>query len=208
MRFVPAIAWLKNLHHNQIRDRMVNVMRLAGLMVLLAVSSAHAGGWNTYTDPAGRWSIQYPDGWRVDTSHSYTALGPGKEIRGVAFVVPDSFTKGTNLGDDSYLAVETLPSAEDCTASAFLDDAIDPPHARAGSNGITWSVQDGSDAGAGNIYEETAWAATGSKPCIALRAFAHSANIGNFDPGTVKEFDRRAFNGILDRMRASFRLLH
>ena len=181
---------------------------LGVVALTLIATAAQAGGWHDYRDPQGRWSISYPEGWHVDTNHVYSALGPGKEIRGVAFIVPENFTKGTNLGDDSYLAVETLPSAAACTASAFLDDAIDQPRTIAGKHGITWSVQDGSDAGAGNIYEETVQAAVGSKPCIATRAFAHSANIGNFDPGTVKAFDRRAFNIIMDRMRHSFRLLH
>ncbi|MGN6514762.1 MAG: hypothetical protein ACTHLR_02860 [Rhizomicrobium sp.] len=179
-----------------------------GIVALAAVTTAaDAKGWHTYRDPQGGWSISYPNGWRVDANHIYSALGPGKEIHGVAFVVPRSFVKGTNLGDDSYLAVETLPSAAACRASEFLDDTIDQPRLVAGSNGITWSVQDGADAGAGNVYEETVQAAIGSKPCIATRAWAHSANIANFDPGTVKAFDRRAFNSIMDRMRHSFRIL-
>lgn len=178
-----------------------------GIAVLtLTAAAAQAAGWHTYRDPQAGWSISYPDGWRVDTSYTYSALGPGKEIHGVAFVVPESFTKGTNLGDDSYLAVETLPSAGACTASEFLDDAIDRTRTVAGRHGITWSVQDGADAGAGNIYDETVQAAVGSKPCIATRAWAHSANIGNFDTGTVKAFDKRAFNIIMDRMRHSFRM--
>ena len=122
-------------------------------------------------------------------------------------MVPKNFTAGTNLSDSSYLAVEILPSATQCSAAAFLDDAIDKPRMVTGAHGITWSVQDGSDAGAGNIYEETVQAVIGARPCIATRAFAHSTNIGNYDPGTVKPFDRAAFNATIDRMRRSFRLL-
>lgn len=183
------------------------IVSVAVLAAMTGASAALASGWRTYTDPEGRWSIQYPAGWRVDTAHVYSALGPGKEIHGVAFVVPENFTRGTNLRDDSYLAIETLPAAQNCAPGEFLDNAIDRPRTKFGNNGIAWSIQDGADAGAGNFYEETVQAAVGSKPCIATRAFAHSTNVANYDPGTVKAFDRRAFNIIMDRMRSSFRFL-
>ncbi|HSC60887.1 MAG TPA: hypothetical protein VLC29_06615, partial [Rhizomicrobium sp.] len=96
---------------------------------------------------------------------------------------------------------------KDCAAAPFLDDAIDQPRIKSNGHGIQWSVLDGADQGAGNIYEETVQAAIGTDPCIATRAFAHSTNIGNYDPGTVKAFNRAAFNRTIDKMRASFRLL-
>jgi hypothetical protein len=180
---------------------------LAGAMFVLASSAAQASGWHVYRDKQTGFSISYPDGWRVDGDHVYSALGPGKEIHGVAFKVRKNFTTGTNLSDDSYLAVEILPGVKQCSAGLFLDDAIDKPRIKSGNNGLQWEVLDGADQGAGNIYEETVQAVAGSQPCIATRAFAHSSNIGNYDPGTVKAFNRAAFNRTIDRMRRSFRLL-
>ncbi|HEY8950011.1 MAG TPA: hypothetical protein VIM56_14090 [Rhizomicrobium sp.] len=171
-----------------------------------ASCNAQASGWHTYRDPNGLFSVAYPPGWSVDTSHTYTALGPGKEIHGVAFKVNPDFTKGTNLSTDSYFAVEVLPGAAQCTPDLFLDDAVDKVRTKPGRHGITWLVLDGADAGAGNIYDETVQAAADSKPCIATRAFAHSTNVGNYDPGTVKAFNAAAFNRTIDRMRASLRL--
>ena len=104
-------------------------------------------------------------------------------------------------------AVEVLPGVTPCTAEPFLDDAIDKPRIKSNNNGIQWSVLDGADQGAGNSYEETVQAAIGSQPCIATRAFVHSTNIGNYDPGTVKPFNRAKLNAIIDRMRHSFRFL-
>lgn len=176
------------------------------LAMLAASPGALADGWHTYRDTKLGFSISYPDGWRVDPGHAYGTLGPGKEIHGVAFIVSPKFTAGTNLSDDSYLAVEVLPDAKTCTAASFLDDAIDQPRIKKSANGMSWSVQDGADQGAGNIYEETVQAAIGTQPCLATRAFAHSTNIGNYDPGTVRAFNRAAFNRIIDRMRESFRI--
>ncbi|HSM96824.1 MAG TPA: hypothetical protein VLT91_12320 [Rhizomicrobium sp.] len=177
-----------------------------GALLTVAQSACATGAWHTYRDTKLGFSISYPDGWRLDPDHVYGALGPGKEIHGVAFVVDPKFTAGTNLSDDSYLAVEVLPDARTCTASLFLDDAIDKPRVKTSASGMTWSVQDGVDQGAGNAYDETVQAAIGTQPCLATRAMAHSTNIGNYDPGTVREFNRAAFNRTIDRMRESFRI--
>jgi hypothetical protein len=186
--------------------QMLRQLYLAAAAMALACGSAQASGWNTYRDPNGLFSLAYPPGWTVDARHTYTALGPGKDIHGVAFKVNPAFTTGTNLSPDSYFAVEVLPGAKQCTPDLFLDDAIDKMRTKQGNHGITWLVLDSADAGAGNSYEETVQAAAGSQPCIATRAFAHSTNVGNYDPGTVREFNRAAFNRTIDRMRDSVRL--
>ncbi|HEY5338095.1 MAG TPA: hypothetical protein VIJ85_07835, partial [Rhizomicrobium sp.] len=90
-------------------------------MTAMFTGVADASGWPVYRDAKAGYAISYPPGWLVDTTHDYQALGPGKDIRGTAFLVsPES---GTNLSSDSYLAVEILPGATSCTADQFLDDA-------------------------------------------------------------------------------------
>ena len=168
--------------------------------------SATANGWPRYRDPHGNFSISYPPGWKIDAKHDHQALGPDKDIYGVAFTVAPERAAGTNLSDDSYLAIETLPNAPRCVASLFLDNAAGPEMPENGKTGIAWSVARGADAGAGNFYDETVYAALGSKPCIAIRYFVHSTNIGNYDPGTVKAFDEKALTATFDEMRNSFRL--
>jgi len=183
----------------------MRALRFAIPLLLLA-SAAQANGWQFYRDPAGLFSLAYPSGWILDTHHVYDALGPGKAIRGVAFKVDPAFAKGTNLSSDSYFALEVMPGPGPCRPDRFMDDAIDKIRSRQGHHGITWLVLDGADAGAGNVYEQTVQTAEGARPCIATRAFAHSTNIGNYDPGTVKPFDRAQFNRTIDRMRNSIRI--
>ena len=121
------------MHDGVIRMHALSNIFLSAAALVLA-SSAQAAGWHTYRDPQMGFAISYPDGWRVDTAHTYTALGPGKDIHGVAFKVSKRFTTGTNLSDDSYLAVEVLPGVKDCTAA----DAASPFAAsfRAGSSSM------------------------------------------------------------------------
>jgi hypothetical protein len=171
-------------------------------------AATQASAWPIYRNAKLGYAIAYPPSWRVDTTHDYQALGPGKDIYGTAFVISASTAFGTNLSDESYLAVETLPRTAACTAGKFLDDADEAGVHTEKARGITYSVEHGTDAGAGNFYEETVYAVQGSQPCLAVRYFIHSTNIGNYPPGAVKEFDKAKLLATFDKMRASFRLTH
>jgi hypothetical protein len=146
-------------------------------------------------------SIDAPSSFTPDPGHDYTALGPGKDIKGFSLTIPASLAKGTNLGADSYIAVETLPSATPCTAAPFLDSPTAAPSVT--SNGITYSVATATDAGAGNFYSETVYAVQGSSPCLAVRYYIHSLNIGNFTPGAVTAFNQPALIAQFDAIRAT-----
>ena len=159
-------------------------------------------GWVRYSQ-AG-FSIDAPAGFTPDPAHDYTALGPGKDIKGFALTIPASLAKGTNLGADSYIAVETMPGTSPCTAAPFLDSPTSAPSVTSG--GITYSVATANDAGAGNFYDETVYAVTGSSPCVGVRYFIHSLNIGNFDPGAVKAFNQTALVAQFDAIRATLKL--
>jgi hypothetical protein len=47
------------------------------------------------------------------------------------------------------------------------------------------------------------YAIPGSKPCLAMRYFIHSTNVGNYDPNTVIEFDKGSLVSVFDTMRQS-----
>jgi len=160
---------------------------------------ATPAGWVRYSQ-AG-FSIDAPAGFTPDPAHDYTSLGPGKDIKGLSLTIPAALAKGTNLGADSYIAVETLPGTSPCTASPFLLSPTAAPSVT--SYGITYSVATGNDAGAGNFFDETVYAVQGSSPCLAVRYFIHSLNIGNFTPGTVTAFNRPALIAQFDAIRAT-----
>lgn len=165
-------------------------------------ASEPPSGWRIYGDVRLRFSIAYPEGWGVDRQYVYPIRIGGSELHGVAFSVPEWFRAKTNLARDTRISVEGLPNAANCDARLFLDS----PQSELTENdgGYTWSIATGGDAGAGNFYDETVYALVGSHPCVAIRYFIHSTNIANYDPGTVKEFDRTALVTMFDRIRGTF----
>ena len=117
-----------------------------------------------YQDPAGKFSLSYPKDFVFESSSTNSIFA-----KGVSFVVPELMATGTNLSKDSRIYVET----KDLT------------------NGTsTCENSTSSDAGAGNFYENTIYSVKASSSCISLDLFIHSTNIGNYTPGTIKEFDR------------------
>ncbi len=177
---------------------------IGGMMVaaLALTALARAESWSHYTDPALNYTISYPSDWTLEPHYVNTAMGPDHAIMGFAFTAPARFTHGTNLGSDTALSVESLPGRH-CRPSQFVDPAENVERLRI--DGRTYTKATSSDAGAGNRYETTIYVLDGAHPCIAIRAFIHYSAIENFDPGTVKAFDRDRLTRDFDRMRDSLR---
>jgi membrane-bound inhibitor of C-type lysozyme len=161
---------------------------------------------NVYQNGTEGVSLRYPAGYTVDTAYKYEALGPSKTIYGVKFTIPKSLAQGTNLSNDSYVSVESIPNTSNpasCTASAFVQPGAGAAAHTVTVNDTTYSVASTSDAGAGNRYEETVHAIPGTNPCVAIRYFVHYGAIGNYPAGAVKEFDRQALMTQFDQIRNS-----
>lgn len=176
-----------------------NVQTYAGC---IALASGAGGLDKAYANSSKGFSIRYPNGYTVKESYKYQEFGPGKDILGIKFIIPKTMADGTNLSSfDTGVSVEEIPNVQDCKAGLFIDQ----PSAitSADDNGVSYSVAEGNGAGAGNFYEEKVWAIPGTSPCMAVRYFIHSSNIGNYPTGTVKEFDRQALLNQLDKIRQS-----
>ncbi|MEI9993990.1 MAG: hypothetical protein WDM91_05320 [Rhizomicrobium sp.] len=176
---------------------------LSALLATGLAAQAAPHGWKHYTDAMLGYTIAYPPGWSIDTHYVSAALGPDREIHGVAFTIPAGTAAGTNLGTDSKLSVESLPGSG-CQPSQFVDPADDVHRVHA--DGRIYTAATSEDAGAGNRYETQIFVIDGTSPCVAVRYFIHSAAIGNFDPGTVKAFDRAGLLAAFDRIRATLTL--
>ena len=111
---------------------------------------------------------------------------------------------GTNLASDTFLSVEWLPKAKNCTGDIYIRDNVRPQEV---TDGMTvYSLASTSGAAAGNRYEEIVYALPQSSPCTAVRYSIHYSEIGNYEPGTVQEFDRARLLSIFDDMRRSLSL--
>lgn len=165
-------------------------------------------GWRSYSSPTFGFSLQYPVGFTVNQRYAYAGLGSEQEIPGVAFTVPASLAAGTNLSADTYLSVERLgasPIGLACDPLMFLPQA--QSFSTVVDGGVTYLVAVGGGAAAGNRYEETVYLPQIGSGCTAIRYLIHSTNLGNYEPGTVREFDRAALLQLLDGLRRSYQTL-
>ncbi len=158
-------------------------------------------GWKQYDSLTYNFSIQYPADYTIKEDYIYTALGPGKDIAGVSFIVPGSMTQGTNLSSDSYMSVERT-NANDCLAQNFLDQVKQSETVT--ENGVTYIMAIGNGAGAGNRYDETVYATKVNDFCYGLRLFVHYSVLENYDPGTVVDFNHTVLNDNFKQFRSSF----
>ncbi len=193
-----------------------------GAVVIILIAAAGIFVWKTLpraSAPAGQagpqqmatstyatstFSIVYPRDFTADDSYVYNQVNPKKPISGVKFTIPGGVATGTNLSSDSYVSVEWLPRAVRCTGDIYLAANVKP--STVNEDGIEYSVAIFSGAAAGNVYEEMVYALSGSSPCTAVRYYIHSSNIGNYDPGAVREFDRAALLAAFDKIRQSLTL--
>ena len=148
-------------------------------------------GYKKYVSANSDFSVEYPENYTVNDRYVYMALGPEKDISGVAFIIPEALMTGTNLSRGSYMSIEKRVVEKDCKAADFLsvaqtqNDVIE--------NGRNYNVATSQDAGAGNYYEETVFASADGTNCYGMRLFLHTTAVGNYEPGTIKEFDRQQF---------------
>ncbi len=159
-------------------------------------------GWNTFASSTLGFSIRYPQGYTVQPDYQYTYLGPGQTINGVKFVIDPAIATGTNLSSfDTGVSVEWLPGLSQCSPEPFMNDLQSTTTLV--DNGTTYLVGQGGGAGAGNFYAEMVYAIPGASPCIAVRYFIHSTDIGNYPPGVVVPFNQTALLSQFDGIRRS-----
>ncbi len=143
----------------------------------------------TYLNSKNSFTIRLPEKYSIDESYEYK-MSPEKTFAGVKFTIPKTESDGTNLGSDSYISIEKISEAKECTAKYFLDD----PSVVAKNiteNNSDYSFATSTGAGAGNRYEETVYAMPFKSDCVAVRYFIHYSVFENYPTGTIKEFDKQ-----------------
>lgn len=165
----------------------------------IAVAPESTGLSQVYASSTAGFSIRLPGDYIVDEAYKYQELGPKKDIYGIKFTIPTTTAAGTNLSPDTYVSVEKLPLTQECIASPFLNRGSATSTSVEGST--TYSVASSTGAAAGNRYEETVYALSGTNPCVAVRYFVHYGVIQNYPAGAVHEFDKQALLGQFDAIR-------
>ncbi len=144
-----------------------------------------------YSDPKGKFSLSYSD--EFAPTHF-----PGAEVykfppQLVLQYVDTQQYVPTNLNEAYFLLGSSTDPQAVSTCTQVL--SFGGPETIVGDvtiNGISFTKSAGSGVGAGNIYEQTYYRTVYNGTCYEITYFIHYSNIGNYTPGTVKEFDRAA----------------
>ncbi len=159
-------------------------------------------GSKLYDDVNFGFRIWYPEGSDLNGAAFGGYLSATRQGAVGIYLSPDLF-KGTNLGEAGvFIGVDA--SAE---AVANCDRTAGPQEKDNGTTeigGQQFRVFDSVGVGAGNLYEERVYRAVRRGSCYEVVELLHSGNIQNFMPGTVTEFDKARFSGILDTMARTF----
>ena len=113
----------------------------------------------------------------------------------------------TNLSEAYFLLSSTSNKQKvaTCTDPNPNGGAPEEPNGTEVINGYNFTRSTSTGAGAGNIYEQYIYRTVDHGVCYEAIFFIHYSNIGNYTPGTVKEFDLNGllqkFNGILSTFK-------
>jgi len=113
------------------------------------------------------------------------------------------FTPGTNLGE-KYLDVLVTENATTCSSPLTQGYAPGSFQSQQVSiNGQTFTKESGSDAGAGNIHDWTAYSILKGTTCISLSFVLHSTTAGNY-PTPPPAFNSVAESAVFTNIMSTF----
>ncbi len=159
---------------------------------------------NIYSSTQFSFDVMVPSGFTTNESYVNQELGPDRNILGVSFIIPASTAAGTNLSSDSHVAVEEVNNPTACVPADFINTTKTGTAVHLGGN--SFMVASSSDAGAGNLYDETAYVTEKGSRCYAVVYYIHSGQFGNYPAGSITMFDRAALTQTFDTITSSLEL--
>lgn len=188
------------------------------LVTLSAPSDATDFTLRVAVDPPGTTtqSFLYENKYR-NASFSYTdlfapAFYPGAQVTRIKpelslqFIDTDSYIN-TNLNEAYFLFGSSTDAqiVSECTQPLSFGG----PESIVGNvtiNGVPFTKSQGGGVAAGNIYEQTYYRTVYNGTCYEITYFIHYGNIGNYQPGTVHEFDHDALIKDFDQILSTVTL--
>jgi len=156
----------------------------------------------SYADADGRFALSYPDDFAPAhfNGAQITKIPPDFSLQ----YIDTQQYRATNLIEVYFLVGVSDDAQQVSTCTDPL--SFGGPETILGEttvNGINFTKSEGGGVGAGNIYEQVYHRTVQNGSCYEVTYFVHYANIGNYSPGTVTEFDRTALYQQLDEIFAS-----
>lgn len=148
-----------------------------------------------YNNEEYNFSFFYPEKYVFNPVMGYQYVANNSLVR---VDLPESDFTGTNLGEASFIVGA---SRDEKAINACLKPADEENAASSieSINGTEMKVFNGVGVGAGNIYETKSYRTVKNGICYEATLLLHSGNIGNYEPGTVEEFNHeKALNGLIE----------
>jgi len=158
-----------------------------------------SGSLKTFTDSdyskatrkAVSYSLQYPRDFDVRTGDQAGGGNwlPGQARVSISFPADAYKAQKTNFAGGSVIAtVDVGVGSIDACLNASQDPQLRFDRTET-LNGIVFHLANAGGAGAGNFYDSHLYRAVYGGNCYELVAQLHTTNVGNYEPGTVTEFD-------------------
>ena len=159
-----------------------------------------------YQNSTYHFSVAYPATGSIltGTDGNFAGFLPLTATPVIAFTLPASLFEGTNLGTAGvYIGATTSPVVvATCTSASKSMDETAASSTTYG--GATYNIFTSTGVGAGNIYDEKTFRTLRGGVCFEIVEMLHSGQIGNYTPGTTKEYDKPTFAGYLDGIVKTF----
>lgn len=188
-----AVAYYTNTQHE------ISTPEVQEPQIIPGISSIE------YRDTEFGFSIEYPE-TAASSNTDFTGYLPLTQTPVISFILPRSMGEGTNLSEAGiYIGATSTPDImERCSTSSigvgetFIGTTT--------INGATFGVFTSVEAGAGNLYDSTAFRTVHNARCLEIVELIHSTNVANYPEGTVVEFDKPKFQGYLEKMADTVKL--
>jgi hypothetical protein len=154
-------------------------------------------GWKTLDVGGTSYRLSYPRDFDLAFNASEGSyLGGGTKI---AFP-QDAFSDGPRSNySEGWITISSSRAPKD--VAGCLSKVSSPREKMTEAQqlgGTTFMVDRLGDAAAGNFYESTVRRAIVSGECLEVTTTLHTTNVGNYDPGTVVEFDKTKAEALFD----------
>ena len=144
-----------------------------------------------FTDPQFLVALTYTDEF-APTDVQIPVNIKGTPLLTLAFINPAFYSPRTNLIEAYLQAAATADPAIVSTCTQPSNQIAETVTGVVNIHNFAFTRSEFSGAAAGNRYDQIAYRTVWNNKCFEMVFLIHSANIGNYPPGTVVEFDRAA----------------
>jgi len=155
-----------------------------------------------YVDPQQLFTLTYSDQFSP-TTYIPTGDFKGKPDLVLQFIQPEFYVPTTNLSE-AYFILSTITDTGKIATCTQPSSQLETITGHKTINGYDFTQSEAIGAAAGNIYDQVIYRTSSNNICYEVVFYMHSGNIGNYAPGTVKEFDRAALLQKFEQILSTF----